>query len=60
MALLDLSILSLLAVGGTAGLELVETLAELLLLLLRDLGVADAGLCEEMSEKYGRARMNTH
>ena len=56
MALLDLGILSLLAVGSTAGLEFVEALTELLLLLLRDVRVADAGLCRERSVNTRRAR----
>ena len=47
MALSNLSILSLLAGGSTAGLHVLETATELLLLVLVDVGVGDASLRNE-------------
>ena len=44
MALSDLGVLGLLAVGGTASLHILETSTELLLLVLADIRVADASL----------------
>ena len=46
VALSNLSLLSLLAISGAAGLHVLETAAELLFLLFADVRVGDASLCK--------------